>query len=147
MKTYSSNSNAKRAALALQAKLPEGSVVSLNGKTFTVYVNQPEVTVHPDLRAALAEFSVTYPAPPSPAESPIARRNIKPRSLWDESTCVRPVQVAWVVFHRYLRAGIIDNRKDAIAEAMAAGVQRNTAHTQYRRFREAHGMFGAVSAK
>jgi hypothetical protein len=104
------------------------------------------VTLTPEVRELLAPFTVTYPAPPA-LDKPLvrpAREAMKPYAKWDFSSCDTPVAVAWEVFGAYLREGRIDERKAAIADAMAAGVQRNTAHTQYRLFRVKHGMPGAV---
>lgn len=152
IKTYSTKSNAKRAAKTLLAKLPEGFTVEepkqyLEDWIFDVVSPVAEVQLAPDVRDLLAPFSVTYPAIADETKPLFERKPMKPYPQWDLSTCETPVAVAWEIFQGYLEAGEIDNRKAAIRDAMDAGVQRNTAHTQYRRFRIKNGLPGAVNAK
>lgn len=153
VKTYSTKSNANRAAKALIAKLPEGFTVGepkqyLEDWLFEVVSVHPEVSLTPEVREILEPFTVTYPKAPDQSAPLIepASRSMKPYALWDFSNCDTPVAVAWEIYGTYYESGRIDERKAAIADAMAAGVQRNTAHTQYRRFRIKHGLPGAVGA-
>jgi hypothetical protein len=57
-----------------------------------------------------------------------------------------PAAVCADVFERYRIAGDLDNRTAALAEAVAAGVNPNTAKTYYSRYRERMGLPKSVQA-
>lgn len=149
MKTYTTKSNAVRAAKSLAGKLGKeftiGEVQKTAGRWFFEIVSvKHEVQLTPAERELLKDFAVTYPAAPDPKKPLVQRAKMKPFAEWEVSECDTPVAVAWEVYGHFHAQGRIDERKAAIAAAMEAGVQRNTAHTQYRRFRIAHGLPGAV---
>ena len=148
MKQYSNKSNAKRAASTLSAKLGAAFDVSVTAdNTICVISTTAEVALHPTERELLADVEVIWPEAPDAANPVLPRKPMKPYSQWDFSDCETPVAVAHEVYGAYHAAGNLDDRKAAIKDAMDAGVQRNTAHTQYRRFRIMMGLPSAVGKK
>jgi len=152
-KTYSTKANAQRAAKTLISRIPDEFVVSApyalgdDAWTFDVTTTVAEVTVAPEVKVLLEPFTVIYPAPPATNKPAIRRNPMKPYANWDFSDCDTPVAVAREIFEYYYTVGRIDERKEVLDAAMQVGVQRNTAHTQYRRFRIAKGLPGAVGIR
>ena len=151
--TYTNKSNANRAAKAALEKLVEQNPALLpterslqgeSGAYFTeVYFdNGPADFNGADIELVGGAFKIIYdPQNPLPEAnvdgSPGERTRTKPYEEWEKSDVETPVAVAWAVFDKM---GADATRKDAVAAAIAKGVNKNTAGTQYRRWRLAKGL-------
>lgn len=147
-KTYSTKSNANRAANGLRSKLADDFTVGEPIKagtrwTFEIVTTRHEVELTPEERELLAPFAVTHPAAPTPDDA-VAHHNIKPFDQWEKSSVETPCAVCAEVFMHHLEQGSIDERKEILNDLVSLGVHRNTAATQYRRFRIRNGLPGAV---
>lgn len=146
-KVYSSKANANRAAKTLAAKFTKEieSVGTTENNSLIVHMATPMAACEPEVLNAVEAHEVHWPAAPTREDSPVKQPNVKPYSEWDFSECETPVAVAHEIFSDFHKRGQLDDRKGAINAAIGVGVQKNTAATQYRRFRIMCGLPGAVN--
>lgn len=145
---YSSLSNAKRAWKTRGPKLGDNvypidvEYDKLPDGIYTVRVileNEPTELTNED-RDILEPFAVVYTPRSEPITGPSKtgpRAKMKPYSEWESSDVDGPCAVAWDIFDDIGRS---HPRKEVIKACVDAGVHKNTAGVQYRRWRIKSGL-------
>jgi hypothetical protein len=163
IKLYSSKSNAQRALTTLEAKVaalnPTGRKV-FNSTDVTGYSEAGEsgfalvldmaiskAALAPEFASMFEEHMTEWPEAPDPNKPLLERAGMKPYSEWVRSDIEGPVAVALGIFEKhYKRDGVHYSRSEAINEAIAAGVARNTAAGWHRNWRLSKGWPASVKA-
>ena len=137
-KRYRSTAAAERAKNRIERDVPQARV-EINDDLGLVIWCYPEALT-PAQRESIEAHDVRRPAAPSPRSPMFAPVKKPPASQWSHSTVENPAAVCVAIFERYRAEGRLDDRASAMREALAAGVNPNTAKTYYARYRERVGL-------
>lgn len=142
-KTYSSSSNAKRAAKA--AGIAPENIVIRTDKSGAFYfeslaASKPSKKAGADKPVKPAPAKKTAAVKPEPVVKKTEEKEVAP--IVRKSSLKNPVQESWEIFDKLRaaadKAGEKLRRKDAIAVAVKSGIAFYTARTQYQSWKTAN---------